>query len=232
MPAILNTERYVFWFLFLCIAGAAKAQGAYEAGFLPAVNINYTLNDDWSVNFKTESRQQFLRGVFSEAQETDYRYLLTDMSVIIARKVGLASRIAGGYLLRVEQGELIHRAIQQYTYVQSLSRFRLGHRLSSDQTYSPVENTEIRLRYRLASEIPLNGETADPKEFYVKISNEYLNSLQGSAYDLEVRLVTLLGYNLSDKQQIEIGVDYRVDSFIDQYAEHSFWTSLSWYIEL
>jgi hypothetical protein len=208
------------------------AQSTYRAGALPSININYRLNDDWSLNFKTEARHELLEGTFDGQSEGINEYVLTDFSLIAARKVGLSGRVSGGYLIRFREGQVIHRAIQQYTYVQNLSGFRLAHRVVADQTFSPSEATEFRFRYRLATEIPLNGESADPKEFYLKISNEYLNSFQESEYDLEVRLVPLLGYTLSDKYKIEIGIDYRVNSFLDQDAQNSFWTSINWYIDL
>lgn len=233
MPRTLSTEKFIASILLLWISvTAVQGQNVYRAGLLPAVNVNYSLNSDWSLNLKGESRQELLEGNFDGVSEGEYNYVLTDFALLAARKLGLSAKVAGGYLIRFREGDVIHRAIQQYTYVQDLYSFRLAHRLSADQTFSPSEATEFRLRYRLASEIPLNGVSADPKEFYLKISNEYLNSLQDSEYDLEIRLVPLLGYTFSDKHQIELGVDYRVNSFINDEASHRFWTSINWYIDL
>lgn len=109
---------------------------------------------------------------------------------------------------------------------------RLAHRVVADQTFSESEATEYRLRYRLAAEVPLNGQSADAKEFYIKISNEYLNSVQSAEYDLEIRLVPLLGYTVTEKHKIEAGLDYRVNSFLGHNARHSFWISLNWFIEI
>ena len=208
------------------------AQSTYRVGGLPSINLNYKLENDWSSNFKIESRQLVQRGTFNGDSDNSYAYVLTDYSLIAAKKVGLNSRISGGYLFRYRDGNAIHRLIQQYTVIQNLARFRVAHRVVTDQTFSLSEATEYRLRYRLAMEIPLNGQSADPKEFYLKISNEYLNSVQNSDYDFEIRLVPLLGYRVSENQKIEVGLDYRVISFLNQHARHSFWTSINWFIEI
>lgn len=208
------------------------AQSTYQVGGLPSINLNYKLKNDWSFNFKIESRQLLQRGTFNGGSDKNYKYVLTDFSLIAAKKVGLNSRISGGHLFRFREGNAIHRLIQQYTVTQKLPRFRLAHRFVTDQTFSHAEATAYRLRYRLATEIPLNGQSADPKEFYLKISNEYVNSIQNADYDLEIRFVPLLGYAITEKHKIEVGLDYRVNSFLNQYARHSFWTSLNWFIEI
>ena len=213
-------------------ATSTFAQGRYQAGLLPSVNVNTQLPQQWSLNTKLESRQLLASGTFGDAQPTEYRYVLTDLSTMGARKVGLNSRIAAGYLIRFRGPQISHRFIQQYSMVQRLPYFRLGHRLVTDQTLVPNQKPEYRLRYRLATELPLNGQSADPKEFYLKLSNEYLNSLEDTRYDLEIRLATLLGYTVSEHHKLELGIDYRLGSLVQSVARHSYWTSLNWYIDL
>lgn len=208
------------------------AQDAYQFGGLPSINLNSKLKNDWSLNTKIESRQLFQTREVDGNVYKNYEYLLTDFSLIAAKNVGLNSRLGGGYLIRFEQGELFHRLTQQYIMVQKLSGFRLAHRFLSDQTFSESEKPEFRLRYRITSEIPLNGLSVDQGEFYVKINNEYVNSLQAKTYDLEIRLVPLLGYDMADNFKIETGLDYRVDSFLNNKPEHSYWMVLNFFIEI
>ena len=113
-----------------------------------------------------------------------------------------------------------------------MSGFRLAHRFTADQTFSPSEKSEFRLRYRLTTELPLNGQSADAKEFYLKVNNELLNSFQGKEYDLELRLVPLLGYTVTDNHKLEIGPDYRLNRFLQSEARNRFWLSINWFIEL
>ncbi|MDN4166698.1 DUF2490 domain-containing protein [Cytophagales bacterium LB-30] len=230
----MNTKlRYLVGiFCLLLLHHGLYAQSTYELGALPSLNFNKKLQNDWSVNAKLESRQVFQEGELSGMRTQAYDYLLTDMAFVAAKTVGLNSRIGGGYMLRVEEGEIYHRFIQQFIIVQKANGFRLAHRFLSDQTLSEAEQPEFRLRYRLSSEIPLNGESVDPREFYLKINNEYLNSLQAGSYDLEIRLVPLLGYDITEKYKIETGLDYRISSFLSQSTEHSYWWALNFFIEI
>lgn len=199
---------------------------------MPSINLNYKFKKNWSANFKIESRQLLQRGEFNGDPDKSYEYVLTDYSMLTAKKIGLNSRLSGGYLFRWRERQSIHRLIQQFTIIQRLATLRLAHRVVTDQTFSDADDPEFRLRYRLATEIPLNGQSADPKELYIKINNEYLNSLQSGEYDLEIRLVPLLGYAATEKQKVEVGLDYRVNSFLDKNARHSFWVSLNWFVDI
>lgn len=228
----INRFHIIFSIVFILYLNSASAQSTYQFGFLPSININSKLENDWSLNTKIESRQLLRTGDFKNVSKNEYDYILTDISIISAKKIGLNSRVAGGYLSRFREEKLIHRFIQQYTMVQRLNDFRLAHRFSTDQTFSREEKPEFRLRYRISSEFALNGESVDPKEFYLKLNNEYLNAWKESDYDLEIRLVPLLGYNLIDNDKIEMGLDYRVNSFLSDRTRHSFWVNLNWFIEL
>lgn len=230
----MNTKRLFYYtaLFMVFLLSEVKAQRTYQTGLLPAVNFNYKLKGDWSLNSKLESRQRLSSGTFNMDGQADFDYVLTDFSLIAARKVGLNARASAGYLIRITDDEAIHRFIQQFAMTQKLSGLRIAHRLVTDQTFSRDELPEFRLRYRWVTEIPLNGQSADPKEFYLKVGNEYLNSLQDGSYDLEIRGIPLLGYIVDDKNRLEGGLDYRVNSFLRGNARHRFWVSLNWFVEL
>jgi hypothetical protein len=230
----LNTRflSFIIVVLFLQFKNSACAQSTFQIGALPSLNLNSKFKKDWSLNTKIESRQRFQNGEINGSVNKKYKYVLTDISLIAAKKVGLNSRLAGGYLIRIEDGELFHRFILQYIIVQRMTGYRLAHRFLSDQTFSESESPQYRIRYRITSEIPLNGESVDRGEFYLKINNEYVNSLQASEYDLEVRLVPLLGYDLTDSFKMESGLDYRINSFLSNNTRHSFWMTLNFFIEI
>lgn len=230
----MNTKKTAFIriIIILQLINSAYAQDTYQFGLLPSLNVNKKLKSDWSLNTKIESRQLFQNGDFIGNVEKKYKYVLTDFSLITAKKIGLNSRMAGGYFIRLEKTQLVHRFIQQYTVVQRLSGYRLAHRFLSDQTLTKDETLEFRIRYRITAEVPLNGEALDPGEFYFKINNEYLNSFQDTEYNFEMRLVPLLGYDLTESYKIETGLDYRINSFFNNSARHSFWISLNFFIEI
>lgn len=227
-----NIKFITIILLLLSFQNISFSQTTYRFGLLPTLNLNKKLRQGWSFNTKLESRQLLQRGTYGGESDKEYDYVLTDLSGIVAKKVGLNSRIAGGYLIRLEDGLFSHRFIQQYVLVQKLLGWRLAHRLSSDQTFSKAESPEYRLRYRITSEIPLNGQSVDSKEFYLKISNEYLNSLQEKKYNIEIRFIPLLGYNMNYTFKIEVGLDYRVSSFLHNSTRHSYWISFNLFIDI
>ncbi|MFZ6052050.1 DUF2490 domain-containing protein [Halocola ammonii] len=218
----MKIHRFLFLFSLL-LPFLAQSQSSDQAGILPSININKKLPKDWSVNFKTESRQSLFQ------EEFNYDYLLTDISLAGAKKIGINTTVAAGYLLRVTDSGIVNRTIQQLSSVKRYPAFRVAHRISTDQTFEENDDTEFRFRYRASAEIPLNGESLDPGEYFLKINNEYLNSFQGNDYDLEIRGVGLLGFAVSAKSKLECGLDYRLDSFLNSAPRHRYWLSLNFY---
>jgi len=205
------------------------AQGRYQAGLMPSINYSAGIGDGWKLNFKAESRQRFILGTFGESGETGYKYILTDLAAVASKKVGLNNSLAGGYQLRIREGELIHRLIQQFSVLHRFDNFRLAQRFAADQSFFENGKMELRLRYRLSSEFPLNGQTVDPGEFYLKINNEYLNAFYNSNYDLEIRVAPMAGYEFTDQNKLEVGLDYRVSGFINNVSRNNFWITLNWF---
>lgn len=230
----MSTKRlFCIAFFVLCfVINTVYTQHSYQWGALPSLNANYSLKNDWSLNGRLESRILFLTGRSDGLKNRDVNYQLTDFALLGAKKVGLKSRVAGGFLVRVEGNEIIFRLIQQYILVRKMSGIRFAHRIMTDQTFSESEKPDFRLRYRLSTEFALNGESVDPGEFYIKFNNEYLNSIQDLTYDLEIRLVPLLGYSLNDRYKIEAGLDYRVNSFIRGNTRHSYWMNFNFFIDI
>jgi hypothetical protein len=220
-------KQYSLTILILLLIHLSNyAQSTFESGLLPSLNINKKLPKDWALNFKAESRQSLLK------EDFNYDYLLTDISFAASKKVGINTAIAIGYLMRIDNSGIKNRTIQQITYVKRYSDFSLSHRLLADQTFAKDDNTELRFRYRLSSAIPLQGESSDPKEFFVKLSNEYLNSLYDRSYDLEIRGAAFIGYVISPADKLEFGFDYRADSFINGNLRNRLWISLNLYISI
>jgi len=154
---------------------------------------------------------------------------MTELSLGAGKKIGFRTKLALGYKLSVDRKEVYNRFIQQISHVKKYQTFILAHRFQTDQTFNINKATEYRLRYRLSAEIPLNGYTLDPKELFIKVNNEYLNSIQDITYDLEIRAAGFLGYALSPKTKIEIGIDNRIDSFINDSLRNRLWLGLNVY---
>lgn len=208
------------------------AQVTYQIGTLPSINLNKKLKNDWSVNAKVETRQVYQTGSFSSTPEHAFNYQLSDFTFTGAKKVGFYGRIGAGYLIRFREGEVIHRINQQYNYTKQYNGMRLSHRILTDQTFFPNEAPDFRLRYRISSQIPLNGQSLEEKECYLKVNNEYVNNWQALDYNLEIRVIPMLGYTINRQNKIEVGIDYRLNSVVTEDLNHRFWLALNWYLEI
>ena len=201
----------------------SAAQGGASWGIMPSVSLTGKLPRDWSVNLKAESRQALYHDGFA------HDYLLTDLGILVGKKASFNTTLAAGYLVRIRGEEIYHRAIQQVSLARRHAGFSLSHRISSDQTFSETEATGYRLRYRISSEIPLEGQSLDPGEFFLKLSHEYVNSLQEKEYDLEIRTASFLGYVFTPSNKLEVGLEHRVDSFVPARARHRCWIGVHFY---
>ncbi|MFP4557546.1 MAG: DUF2490 domain-containing protein [Bacteroidales bacterium] len=212
-----------FLVAFLIIPSLNLAQSDTEVGLKPSININKKLKRDWSLNLKVESRQSLINDI------TNFSYLHTNFSFITSKKIGINTLFAAGYLMRVETDAIKNRAMQQLIVIRRYNEFMLSHRFAADQTFEKDEYTEYRYRYRVAAEVPLEGQTLDPREFFIKLNSEYLNSLSKEEYDLEVRGAAFLGYTISPNSKFEFGIDYRMNSFISGDIRNRLWVAINLY---
>ena len=213
--------------LFYCYLGCSQTTSSL--GLLPTFNINKSISARVKINLKTESRIGRSSNL-NEAEQNDIQWLLTDVALLSSLKLGAGQFLAAGYLIRFKENRFIHRLIQQVTWVNQYSSFRLAHRLVGDQTLD--RSTTFRLRYRIGAEIPFNGLSADAREFYLKMNNEYLNALEKGFYELEIRIIPVLGYSINDTNRIEWGLDYRWGDAFSNRASNQLWINLNWYMRI
>lgn len=221
--------RVCFLLLFVFSFGLTSAQSDFQFGLLPSLNFNKKLPNEIRLNFKLESRQALQQGFFESNNPIAYDYLLTDLSFLGAKKIAINKTVAIGYLIRFREGQMVHRSIQQFIVSNDFSGFRLSHRFTTDQTFEQDQAPIFRVRYRVSSQIALNGLKVDPKEFYLKMNNEYLNAFEGNDYDLEIRVGPFIGYTFSQDKKMELGLDYRLNSFLNHVPSHRFWIGVNWY---
>ncbi|HTE24206.1 DUF2490 domain-containing protein [Flavitalea sp.] len=222
----------IFCLLFSIGMDSLFSQENYLAGTLTQVNINFSIPRDFKLNTKLESRQIFSEKETSKEASKKFRYERTDLHLVLTRKISADNSIGGGYLIRLEDGQFIHRFIQQFNSVRKFEILTLAHRVVLDETLRTDEPTEIRLRYRLGLEKALNGRTIDPKEFYAKFNNEYLGIWSSANTDLEIRASGAMGYNARDNSKIELGLEYRVNEFYTAAKAQQFWVTVAWYLSI
>ncbi len=204
------------------------AQERLQLGLLPVLNVNKKLKKDFKLNIKLENRQIF----YQDQEWSTPFYDRLDFTNILSKKIGLTTKIAGGYLIRFRNQEIITRTIQQFALIQKFSTLKLAHRLVTDQTFQKEKAVKYRFRYRISAQIPFNGQSIDPQEFYFKFNHEYLYALQDANRDLEIRIVPVLGYKFKDTNKLEIAFDNRLGSFIMDALETKSWFTIAWYIVL
>jgi len=200
-------------------------------GLFPAPGISYSLNENWQLIGKIESMHT-LYSIEEDEIIWNYEHYRTDFQGFISRKINPFWKAALGYQLRITDPENEHRALQQLSYVQRFSRFRLGHRFRADQTFSSIDAPEYRGRYRLASQIPIKGISLNNREPYLAISDEALFSLQSGSTGFENRLVIAIGYYFENNNKMEVGIDYRTDKFFTEDFRQRTWLKIGYSINL
>ncbi|SHI62004.1 DUF2490 domain-containing protein [Aquimarina spongiae] len=217
----------LFSFLFISYSWS---QSSFSSGLLPRIRVSTKIGDNLKLVNGIESRQLLIDNTREES--FDYEYVLTDLSSLLSYKLGSSSKINAGYLIRFEDNEVFHRTIQQLSWVQYADPIRFGHRFVTDQTFGNKQSPKFRTRYRLTLEKPLSGNKIDPTEWYLKLGNEYLGEWQNGEFNLEIRLLPFLGYEVSNTNKIEFGLDYRIGSLIDAATENDLWITVNWYYSL
>ena len=220
----------IFIILFLLPNLCSMAQN-FESGNISQIGINKSLPKDWKLNFSIETRQIFFDGVLGETFNENYQYKRTEFSVLGAKKIAINQNLSAGYLIRFQDTTIIHRFLQQYTIVTKFDHFKLAHRFSLNETKKENIDWEHTIRYRISIEKPFNGQSVDAKEFYGKLSNEYLLFMQNyDISDFEIRALAAVGYSLNETHKIETGLDYRISNLPNSNKFHEFWLLLGWFV--
>ncbi len=212
--------------LLICLGSKSYAQN--EIGLIPQINSDFKIGESWKVNSKFEGRQIFFKNPYPAGQNQK-EFDRFDIELVATKSLDPLRAFGGGYLIRRADNSFTHRFIQQYALTRKLLTSRLSHRFRTDQTIEKDESLQWRLRYRLSWEKPLNGFEIDPGEFYLKLNNEYLGILQDSKGNLEIRGLASVGYDISDKNKIETGIDYRVENLIRSETKHLLFLSIGLY---
>lgn len=227
--------RISLFFLLVLMMGSnviAQSRLMYS-GFAPEVKLSFAPAKNLKFTAKIESQQGIVSKLGSEAANWEHFHYRTDFQGLISAKANEFISITGGYQYRWEGDDMnSHRAIQQISFTQQMLRYKLGHRVRTDQTFSPSDSPEFRLRYRIAAEIPLQGQSLDPGEFYFVISGEPIYSYQSGTSGLENRLKCLLGFCLKNNHELEVGIDSRIDRLLEPGSRHRLWIVVGWSVSL
>ncbi|NBC57968.1 MAG: DUF2490 domain-containing protein [Bacteroidetes bacterium] len=216
-----------FLIITFCLIGFLCSAQNVVAGFLPDFTLSYKVSEQYKIVHKLESR---FPSYNDTSEDINVQFERLDMQNFIERKIGLFSKLSLGYQYRIKDSAADeHRFIQQFSWTDNLTAFRIGHRLRSDQTYSRARKPEIRFRYRSGFQFSLQGQQLDAGEYYLSISDELVWSYRSPNADLENRVVAKLGLYINDKNKIEWGLEWRLEELFLEKVNHQLWVGLSWY---
>jgi hypothetical protein len=219
-----------FVFLFLFVGSASKAQNpVFFTGFFPEASITKKLKNENRINFKVENQHIIYDNRSEGSKQLEFKHYRTDVMSFYDVRLSPTKSFALGVFHRFQEGSDANRIIQQFGFLQRRRNLRIAHRFRTDQTFTRGEKVEVRLRYRLALEIPLNGATLDPGEYYLAISNEPIFSYQSRAIELENRVVFSLGKLIQNGKRLEWSVDYRTDGYVEKPLRTRLWAKLGYF---
>lgn len=221
-------------FLLFCLPSTIYAQErVLYGGFFPEMALSHSFTEKYSSTFKIESQHITFNNEDSEPNTWRYAQSLTDFQLFGGLKLSPFWKTALGYQYRVESEAFnSHRFIQQVAFVQNSRAVRFGHRVRTDQTFEPEVDMEFRIRYRFSSEIPMEGLTLDPQEFYLILSDEIIYSIQSWESEIENRLVGSLGYFFSKKSKLEAGLDWRIDRLVAPGIRNRLWFKVGYFLNI
>ncbi len=202
----------------------------FFSGFFPEASLTKKLKNDQKLIFKIEHQDIFYNNSGDKPEELQFTHYRTDLMAFYDMKLNPTKSIAFGVFHRIQDGANANRIILQFATVNRLRGMNLAHRIRTDQTFTKNESIEIRLRYRIAGELPLSGSSLDPGEHYLILSNEPILSLQAGEFEVENRLVVSLGKLITSSQKLEWSIDYRTDKFIQEGFRTRLWAKVGYFL--
>lgn len=211
----------------------AQSDRVFTGGFFPEAALSHKIGGGYELTAKVESQHFEYRSTQPEGKEWGYQHYRTDLQFFVTKKLSPRWKLTVGYQKRLNGGDNPnhHRSIQQIAYVHPASRMIIGHRVRTDQTFTPEEANTYRIRYRFSSEIPLRGQTVDYGETYLLLSDEVIFETEGGEQEIENRLVGALGWNFP-AAKYQLGLDYRTDRYLSDGFRQRLWLKIGGYFKL
>lgn len=199
------------------------------------MSYSWKYTDRWTFNGKINPRM-FIYDKQSESYLPDDRLMERWEFQLMANYILFTgSSIGGGYILGLRTIadtsvlNIEHRALGQYTFSFYLGAARIGNRARAEYRYFTQEANELRFRYKLSYDIPLNGREIDPGENYLVVSNELLGAIVEENFTPENRFYAGIGWQLRNRRKVETGVEHRADDYFND-TSHTLLFVTSFYL--
>jgi len=220
-------RKWIIFFI-LIVPHILSAQTDVSFGILPRIIISKKVDKVHGIKFTSETRQGLYHNINTPAFKSSN--LLSDFALYYSNRLDPDYSANFGYLIRYSEGDILHRFIQQFNFIQRIESARLGHRIGIDQSFATNHSAVYRIRYRTVYEKSFSGERIDSKEFYYKFGAELLYSASTGPNRLEFRLLPMVGYELAINRKIEFGIDARAKALFSDDAASQHWFRLTAYL--
>ncbi|GMQ24249.1 hypothetical protein Aoki45_09310 [Algoriphagus sp. oki45] len=221
------------WIFLFCsmLVGQALSQTkqTFFTGFFPEASLTKRLSQTQKLNFKVENQHIVFDNRDSSSENPQFSHYRTDVMAFFDQSLRHRVSVAIGVFHRFQEGEDANRIIQQLAIQQKARSYRINHRFRTDQTFTRNQALELRFRYRMSVEIPLQGAEVDHGEHYLLSSAESIFSHKGGEFEIENRLAVSLGKFFSSKEKLEWGVDYRTDGYLQDGFRTRLWAKISYF---
>ena len=207
----MNTS-YIKLFLLIFFGSQFSnvfSQNNFESLGESSFALNYKSSTRYKVNFAMRYRYfLFKNNDFNfEDRQIDLVHFST-YSINYNKSISLGIQYRNRNFIDGGSNEL--RFTEQYNYTKQNSAIRFGHRFRIEQRI--LDNlTILRSRYRFALDFPLNGEKLDINEKYLILALEVLLSVSDKTKPATSnRVSSILGWVISEKSKIQLGLEYRL----------------------
>lgn len=173
---------------------------------------NQSLNNKWNWHNEIQYRNYNFAGDLDQLLlRTGIGYNITENNNIL---LGYGFINSQPYLSNSDEKISIneHRIFQQFINRHNIGRVFLQHRFRMEERFLPGE-FQLRSRYFLALNIPINHESIKANTFYLSAYNEVFINAQQSLFDRN-RIYGALGFGISKNIRAEVG-------FMTQILEHT-----------
>ncbi len=193
------------------IGGISIAQDNFETLGESSFALDHKVSNSYSYNFAARSRYYLYQ---DKATTLTNRQI--DLVHFSTLKLNYNRSVSFGIQYRFravfDGGSNELRLTQQFNYTKQNLALRFGHRVRFEQRILEAI-TIFRSRYRFAVDFALKGEKLDIGEPYFVASMEALLSQnQNIKSELDHRITAHIGWLISEKLKLQVGLEYRVEA--------------------
>jgi Protein of unknown function (DUF2490) len=201
---LLIQYKYLFLFgLFICLSNNSFAQKSNVGNWFIYFG-NQKINKKWNWHNEVQYRNyNFIGDINQLLLRTGIGYNLTENNNNILLGYGFINTQRYLPNSKEKTGTNEHRIFQQVITRQKFNSAYLQHRYRVEERFLPSD-FQMRFRYFLGLNIPVNKATIDKDAFYISASNEIFINGQQNLFDRN-RLYGALGYVINKNIKVEAG---------------------------